>query len=434
MKINHQIKCFILVILFISSPVMGQIDSVINNRISFSSGVVFSGNGYSGMGSLHTAFQSSGVLTQLANGKFLEPSFGFMAAPKLLVEDNRAPVALDQEVFLDFEESNLIQVFAFDPEGEELDLKFIQKPNLGKLKEVKDDKKGKGKKKGKKEKSESFSKSFVYEPNNELIAGRTYTDSFQFYVKEKGKKSNESNTATITIHFTVLDLPHKIKGLRITDSKTERHFELEFDDKQFNESYTVLVTYLDKSDKKNPSTKVLIDQQFLLSDLNTDKKKLSATWSIALPEKHKGKKKSEAYLFKAKQLEVTASVTSDVGLEAVKSFELDNKAKKQKNNKSNKADGTLLITEEQVLSMHNSLNIELYPNPAKTAVNLILGGDIKQWRKVSIVDINGKSYWSIQHPEEHQIKIDLSNMKSGIYLIKAAGNEQTAIKKLMVID
>jgi hypothetical protein len=77
-----------------------------------------------------------------------------------------------------------------------------------------------------------------------------------------------------------------------------------------------------------------------------------------------------------------------------------------------------------------TLNIQLYPNPAKKTVTLKFGATIKKL-DVEIVNTAGKivAYYSFKNTT--QAELDL-NLPSGIYLTKVLADENLIIEKLMV--
>ncbi len=78
--------------------------------------------------------------------------------------------------------------------------------------------------------------------------------------------------------------------------------------------------------------------------------------------------------------------------------------------------------------VNNYINedISIYPNPAKTTVNI---GNVLS-ANISINDIAGKIVYTKNNCLDNE-RIDISNLKSGIYFIKIK-NDNTTIKKLII--
>ena len=73
-------------------------------------------------------------------------------------------------------------------------------------------------------------------------------------------------------------------------------------------------------------------------------------------------------------------------------------------------------------------NVTLFPNPSTNnfvTITSAIFGDIN----VSVFDVLGKQ---ISNQKLHNNKLDVSGLKSGIYLLKISQNEKTAIKKLII--
>jgi ELWxxDGT repeat protein len=72
----------------------------------------------------------------------------------------------------------------------------------------------------------------------------------------------------------------------------------------------------------------------------------------------------------------------------------------------------------------------LYPNPAKNEVN-ILSNDQSKIKKVQLFDLTGKLL-SIGIFDNKEVKFNVNNLKSGIYLVKVQSENYTSTKKLVI--
>ena len=82
-----------------------------------------------------------------------------------------------------------------------------------------------------------------------------------------------------------------------------------------------------------------------------------------------------------------------------------------------------------IVSVENGLsdNVSIYPNPANSTVNIdnVLGANI------SINDITGKTIYTKNNCLNNE-KVEISNLKSGIYFIRIEDNSRVFTKKLIV--
>ena len=82
-----------------------------------------------------------------------------------------------------------------------------------------------------------------------------------------------------------------------------------------------------------------------------------------------------------------------------------------------------------VSTLENSLNVSLYPNPAKTSVNILCNGNGEDIT-LSLYDIRGRLLWT--QPYNETISID--TIPSGIYLLRIEEKTTGAIthRKLII--
>jgi hypothetical protein len=72
--------------------------------------------------------------------------------------------------------------------------------------------------------------------------------------------------------------------------------------------------------------------------------------------------------------------------------------------------------------------IGLYPNPAQETIYLT---GIENYDTVEIYDLNGKLYVTFAVQNNDNLKLEISSLNSGIYLVKMVGSDNTTIKKLI---
>ena len=101
------------------------------------------------------------------------------------------------------------------------------------------------------------------------------------------------------------------------------------------------------------------------------------------------------------------------------------------------ADITLTANFEQDSTSHEGIDdidanaIALYPNPATTTVTI---SGISGQATVSIVDMNGREVHTqtIKHSSNQTITLDLTGYAQGAYFVRIVGEQQNAIRKLIV--
>ncbi|MDD2984086.1 MAG: T9SS type A sorting domain-containing protein [Crocinitomicaceae bacterium] len=71
-----------------------------------------------------------------------------------------------------------------------------------------------------------------------------------------------------------------------------------------------------------------------------------------------------------------------------------------------------------VQKIENSVEVKLYPNPAKNLINIITDKEVS----MTLMNIHGQVLNTYSSVFSHQI--DLSKLSQGIYLIRVPGNQQ----------
>ena len=73
--------------------------------------------------------------------------------------------------------------------------------------------------------------------------------------------------------------------------------------------------------------------------------------------------------------------------------------------------------------------ISLLPNPAKDVVTLQNAAD---YNSVDVIDITGKTVLSITNNANKNLNLNISTLETGVYVVRAAGNEKVATQKLVI--
>lgn len=71
--------------------------------------------------------------------------------------------------------------------------------------------------------------------------------------------------------------------------------------------------------------------------------------------------------------------------------------------------------------------VNVYPNPAKSFVQVDLKGDASA--QVRVLDISGKEVYAAPGMQQYQTRIDISDFNKGFYFIEVQANGERAIKK-----
>jgi len=89
--------------------------------------------------------------------------------------------------------------------------------------------------------------------------------------------------------------------------------------------------------------------------------------------------------------------------------------------------GTTLATKQYLFE-----NVNVFPNPAKNTLNVSLPAEIATGVSYEIFDVNGKKVKSVSNKADAQaISIDISNMATGLYILKLKSNEGSSSYKFI---
>lgn len=77
-------------------------------------------------------------------------------------------------------------------------------------------------------------------------------------------------------------------------------------------------------------------------------------------------------------------------------------------------------------------DFRMWPNPAKDKLHIQLGNESIGQVDISIFSINGKKVASFSKKANQSIDLDISNLKSGVYLIKITSDKTSFTKKLLI--
>ena len=79
-------------------------------------------------------------------------------------------------------------------------------------------------------------------------------------------------------------------------------------------------------------------------------------------------------------------------------------------------------------------HFELFPNPTKNHVNLLLELEEPKTTTITILDVMGRAlYQSIHEPTPNlQLTLDLTDYPSGVYFVRAQIDGQIAVRRLVV--
>lgn len=83
------------------------------------------------------------------------------------------------------------------------------------------------------------------------------------------------------------------------------------------------------------------------------------------------------------------------------------------------------INSTDINSINKDNDLLLFPNPATNSIDI---NTVVNYNSISILDITGRE---IKHLSSRQTKIDINNLKSGIYFLKLTGEENTLTKKFV---
>ena len=83
--------------------------------------------------------------------------------------------------------------------------------------------------------------------------------------------------------------------------------------------------------------------------------------------------------------------------------------------------------------LHNKFDFEIFPNPAREVVSLQFSVHRFQSATIEIYDLNGKKLLKKQiHAGTKELKLDVSNLKSGIHFCKISTEQYSVTKKLLI--
>lgn len=84
-----------------------------------------------------------------------------------------------------------------------------------------------------------------------------------------------------------------------------------------------------------------------------------------------------------------------------------------------------------IKTLSNKETLQVYPNPTKDSINLILSGNNTKTAKAILYDLNGKE---ILHTEikGNKVTIPLGQIEKGVYLIKVQTEKEVISKKILV--
>ena len=82
------------------------------------------------------------------------------------------------------------------------------------------------------------------------------------------------------------------------------------------------------------------------------------------------------------------------------------------------------------LSVSTENKLSIYPNPARSIINLVLTGDESKVTSVEIVDVLGKLVYSSKH---YQSIINLSNHAAGVYFVRVHLNSKITSTKIVMV-
>lgn len=277
-----------LLMLVLAINVQGQDennDEALNKRLSTSSGGWVSGGIYTS----HIAVGQNGVSTLLTatDGQTeYKGNFGFIIPLIEQVEPNQAPIAVTAAKSVLYKLGETLKLNGFDPDGDEIDFMITQAPANGEL-AVSGTNKGR----------------FTFNPNSDLTPATGYEDVIKFKVVEVNGEKLESEEATLTFKFNVVDEPHEISSLSVSNAtETSKSLDLEISDTRFNSVYSVKLSYLDLSTPTAPKTISIVNDAFNLESFTKGDNSLETNIGVTQAE--------HPYLFSAEQVVIIAEVTT----------------------------------------------------------------------------------------------------------------------------
>jgi len=92
------------------------------------------------------------------------------------------------------------------------------------------------------------------------------------------------------------------------------------------------------------------------------------------------------------------------------------------------------IGNDNIISANNSLQFNVYPNPATSTINIDFDGEVEK-ATVNFMDIMGRLIFTntINNLSSRQMEINISHLEQGIYFVEITANEiQNKVKKIII--
>lgn len=89
-----------------------------------------------------------------------------------------------------------------------------------------------------------------------------------------------------------------------------------------------------------------------------------------------------------------------------------------------------IIGSETGLNDVDMVKLQIYPNPVKDKLHIDLNGAFSSFR-ITISDVSGQMMYASDHKNEQLLTVDVSEFKSGIYLVTLIGDNKSAVMKVM---
>jgi hypothetical protein len=82
----------------------------------------------------------------------------------------------------------------------------------------------------------------------------------------------------------------------------------------------------------------------------------------------------------------------------------------------------------------SSLSVKIYPNPANTFINIEWNGNSREKSTIRIINFTGSLVASEEkNPHAKQVKINISDLPTGLYLVNIQSGSQTVTKKVSIM-
>jgi hypothetical protein len=289
-------------LLFVCQIGLGQevnTDSVLTMRHSLSSGNWLSGG--TSLSFVSTPQNGASTLLTVTDGQTTyQASFGFIAPLLAEVEPNNAPISISPENNLFVADNESFQLQGYDPDEDIISYSITRQPSNGALSPVGE-----------------VGNEYTYLPSSSLLPGSGYTDTLAFIVAETEGEELVSEEALVVLQYNVEDQAHQISSFQQSaGNNSSKTFDVSFEDPQFNESYEVLVTYLDFTDPLDPVEDTLVNDTYALGELLQEGQELTAQLTISSSD--------FPYLFDASKVVVSAFVSTSTGFSDDDTFILEN--------------------------------------------------------------------------------------------------------------